>query len=184
MRREHAVTRLLLTVLLSALSAAAVSAQGRDQPAPALGAVLTPGTTAWITDSSGREEQVRIAGVSNDIVTATAADSSSRRFRTADIARIRVRQPDSLLNGALIGAGVGVVSELGICSLMETWDTCRDDGGPMLAFGGLGAIAGLAIDALIHRRRTVYERGPGAVQLHVAPVIGVRATGVRFSVRF
>ena len=33
-----------------------------------------------------------------------------------------VRQSDSLLNGALIGAGAGVASGLFFCSLMEPWE--------------------------------------------------------------
>ena len=44
----------------------------------------------------------------------TAADGEDvRRFSATDISRIRVRQSDSLIDGALIGAGAAIGS--GLC---------------------------------------------------------------------
>ena len=50
-----------------------------------------------------------------------------------------VRESDSVLNGALIGAGVAVASGLFLCTRTEPWRNCRDDVGPMLRIGAVGA---------------------------------------------
>ena len=93
-----------------------------------------------------------------------------------------VRQSDSLLNGALIGAGTAVASGLVFCTLMEPWDNCRDDVGPMIKIGAIGAVIGMGIDALI--RKKIYQSASGDTQIDAAPIIGRRAKGVRLSVRF
>jgi hypothetical protein len=94
-----------------------------------------------------------------------------------------VRTSDSLINGALIGAGVAVASGLFVCTRMEPWAVCRDDFGPMLKLGAIGAGIGAGIDALIRRRVTIYEN-PNGTALHAAPIIGRDAKGVRLSVSF
>ena len=66
---------------------------------------------------------------------------------------------------------------------MEPWENCRDDVGPMLRVGGIGAGIGIAVDALIRRRTTVYE-AQGTARLHAAPVVGPRAAGVQVSLNF
>ena len=93
-----------------------------------------------------------------------------------------VRQSDSLLNGALIGAGAGVASVLFICRQMEPWRVCRDDVGTMARFGALGAGIGMGVDALI--RKKVYQSASGATEVHAAPILGRRAKGLRMSVSF
>ena len=93
-----------------------------------------------------------------------------------------VRQSDSLLNGALIGAGAGVASGLVFCTMMEPWRNCRDDYGAMLKVGAIGAGIGMGIDALI--RKKIYQSASGSAEVHAAPLIGRRVKGVRLSVRF
>jgi len=93
-----------------------------------------------------------------------------------------VRQSDSLLNGALIGAGVGVASGLFLCTRTEPWRNCRDDVGPMIKIGAIGAGIGIGIDALI--RKKVYQSASGATEVHAAPIIGRRAKGLQLSVAF
>ena len=172
-----------LLLLFSAAATSAVSAQTEGAARAGLETALAPGTTAWITDSTGRERQARIAGVSDGIVTATAGEESWR-VAIADITRVRVQRSDSVLNGALIGAGTAVASGLLLCSLTEPWENCRDDVGPMLGIGALGAGIGIGIDALIHGRRTIYERPAGSARLHAAPLIAPGTTGLRLSVSF
>jgi hypothetical protein len=94
-----------------------------------------------------------------------------------------VRQSDSLLNGALIGAGVGVASGLFLCTRMEPWRNCRDDVGPMLKMGAIGAGVGIAIDALIRGRKPV-QGAPDSTRLYAAPIIGRDTRGVQMSVSF
>ena len=175
--------RVGLLVLIAASTAAAASAQTARALAPDLEAVLTPGRTVWITDPVGREEKLRIVTVSGDIVTTTSGENL-RRLRTTDIRRVRVRHADSMLNGALIGAGAAVASGLFLCRLTEPWENCRDDVGPMLRIGAVGAGIGIGIDALIRGRRTAYEAAPASPRVYAAPIVGRGSAGLQVSVRF
>ena len=121
--------------------------------------------------------------MSGDIVTTTAGDEI-RRLRTTDVMRVRVRHSDPVINGALIGAGAAVASGLFLCGLTETWENCRDDAGPMLRIGALGAGVGIGIDALIRGRRTIYEAAQGSARLHAAPIVARRTGGLQLSLSF
>ena len=175
--------RLVLLVLVSAGIVGEVSAQTPQGAQPNLEGKLIPGMTVWITDSGGREEKARIASVSGDIVTTTTGQDT-RRFRTNEISRLQVRDSDSLVNGALMGAGTAVLSGLFLCRLTEPWENCRDDVGPMLRMGAIGAGAGIAIDALIRGRRTIYVGAHGSAQWRVAPIVGRGAGGLQVSIGF
>jgi hypothetical protein len=89
-----------------------------------------------------------------------------------------------VINGALIGAGVAVASGLFLCRLTEPWENCRDDVGPMVRIGAIGAGVGIGIDALIRGRRTIYEAAHGSTRLHAAPVITRHAAGLQVSLSF
>ena len=176
MRAKHTWVMLAMLDLFSATAAAAQTGARPD-----LGNLLTPGITVWITDSSGQEQRARIVGVSGDAVT-ISVDGVSRRLTMNDIRRVEVRQSDSLLNGALIGAGAAIASGLFLCTRTEPWDNCRDDVGPMLRIGAIGAAAGIGIDALIRGRRMIY--GNGGASVRVAPVFGRDLQALQFAVRF
>ncbi len=107
-----------------------------------------------------------------------------RHFRTADVTQITTRRSDSVLNGALIGAGVGVASGLVLCRLTEPWANCTDDVGPMLRAGAIGAGVGIVIDLLIRGRKTIYAAEPGAAQLSAAPIVARRAGGLQIALNF
>ena len=98
-----------------------------------------------------------------------------------DVAAIRVRQEDSLLNGALIGAAVGG----GLTSLIFLDNECRvapECYGALAFYTGIGATAGLIVDAWRHGSRTVYAAPSGrGRRLTVAPM-GSR--GVRLTLLF
>jgi hypothetical protein len=110
-----------------------------------------------------------------------AAAGEELRRQTGTAVRTESRRADSLLNGALIGAGVGVASGLLFCRTMEPWENCRDDVGPMLRIGAVGAAIGIGIDALIRERVTTYQP---ATRLRVAPLVGRRGAGLHMSLRF
>jgi hypothetical protein len=175
--------RVVVLILFAVSTGAPVSAQTRDGAERSLETTLIPGTTVWVTDSGGLEEKTRIVGVSGDTIT-TATGDYIRRVRTTDVTRIRVRHSDSVINGALIGAGAAVASGLVLCSLTETWENCRDDVGPMFRIGAIGAGIGIGIDALIRGRRTIYEAAEEATRVHVAPIVAGRAGGLQLSVSF
>jgi hypothetical protein len=177
--------RFKLTALIALFFACTGSAfaelpQGATQT---LETTLIPGMTVWITDFGGREEKARIVGVSDGIVTMTTG-ADARRLPTADVRRVRVRHSDSVLNGALIGAGAAVASGLFLCSLTEPWENCRDDVGPMFRIGAVGAGIGIAIDALIRGRRTIYEAAPGSTRLYAAPIVTRHAGALQVSLSF
>jgi hypothetical protein len=139
--------------------------------------------TVWVTDSGGREEKTRVISASGDIVT-TAAGQDVRRLHTSDVVRVRVRRTDPVIDGALIGAGAAVASGLLLCRLTEPWENCRDDAGPMLRIGAIGAGIGIGIDALIRGRRTIYEAREGATRLYAAPMIARHARGLNVTLSF
>jgi len=172
-----------LLVLLFASCDSAVSAQTPREAKPNLKTTLIPGMTVWITDSGGREMKVRIVGVSGDFVITTAGDGT-RRLRTTDVMRVRARHFDSVLNGALIGAGAAVATGLFLCRLTEPWENCRDDVGPMFRIGAVGAGIGIGIDALIRGRKTIYEGAPASTQLYAVPLVARRTAGLQVSLSF
>jgi len=176
------LTRIVPLVVFSVVSSSPSFAQSQDARRD-LATVLVPGSTVWITDSAGRKEKLQIVSLAGNVVTTTAG-GKSRSLPTADIARVETLRSDSVINGALIGAGAAVASGLFLCTLTETWENCNDDVGPMLSIGAIGAGAGIAIDALIRRRVTVYEASRGAVRLLVAPLVASGEKGVQVSVRF
>ena len=169
---------LLLTLICTA-TATTVSAQTGST----LDAVLVPGKTVWITDATGREEKARVVSLTGDVLT-TAVGDEMRRLHASEVTRVRQRRNDSLLNGALIGAGVLVTTGLVMCSMMEPWENCRDDVKPMLTLGAIGAGIGMAVDALLRDRDTTYNPTAGNTTLRVAPIVAARAKGVRFAVAF
>ena len=171
------------SIALSMLLCWAASPAFAQTAQPGLEAALTPDATVWITDASGQEEKMRVVSVSGDLVTATVGEDT-RRLRTADIVRVRARHSDNVLNGALIGAGAAVGSALFFCTLMEPWENCRDDVGPLVRISALGAGIGIGIDALIRGRRSIYEAPQGTTTLHAAPILSSRAHGFRVSLIF
>jgi hypothetical protein len=101
----------------------------------------------------------------------------------AAMAQATASGSDSLLNGALIGAGVGVGAGLLLCRAMEPWENCRDDVGPMLGFAAIGAGIGIAIDALIRPSHNPYVTTPVS-RVRAMPGVGRGAGGVHVSIKF
>jgi hypothetical protein len=170
--------------LLAAMAAPAAvgSAQTPSAGAPALEAVLSPGMTVWVTDSTGREVKTRVVSVSAGVLTTTDG-VDTRRLDTSAVVRVRARRSDSVLNGALIGAAAAVATGLFLCNLTEPWENCRDDVGPIVRIGAVGAGIGIGVDALIRGRKTIYEAttAPG---FKVAPIVGRHAAGLRLFFSF
>jgi hypothetical protein len=172
----------LLLLFLSTRSIASPQTPQPADPNPHLEASLSAGMTVWITDTGGRVEKRQIVEVSGNVIT-TRAGNDVRHVRTSEIARVQVQHSDGLLNGALIGAGAGVATGLLLCTATEPWENCRDDVGPMLRVGAIGAGIGIAIDALLRRRRTIYE-AQRSLRLHAAPIVGRSAAGVQVWLSF
>jgi hypothetical protein len=182
LERFSILERFSLAVFFVVATTRVLAAQTATAAQALLEDALMPGMTVWITDSAGQEVRARVTGVSSGIVTTTIG-AETRQVPTAEIVRVRARRSDPLLNGALIGAGAAVASGLALCRLTEPWENCRDDVGPMLRIGAIGAGAGIAIDALIRGRRTIYE-APGSARIQVSPLIGRHVGGLHLSLDF
>jgi hypothetical protein len=175
--------RIALLIMFSVSAGSQLLAQSTEETEPNLAAALKPGLTAWITDVGGQEEKSRIVDVSGGIVT-TNAGTDIRRLRTTDIVRVRVRDSDPVINGALIGAAAGVASGLFLCRLTEPWENCGDDVGAMVRIGAIGAGVGIGIDALIRGRRTIYDAAKGSGRLRATPIIAPHTGGLQVSLIF
>jgi hypothetical protein len=113
--------------------------------------------------------------INTSAVSAQILEQSARRLADASASQpaFSARQSDPLWNGALIGAGAGIASGLFLCRLTEPWDVCRNQIGPMIAYGAIGAGIGIGIDALIHGRRVT-----------ASPFVARRAGGLQLAVNF
>ena len=147
--------RVILILLVSVLSSTALFAQTHDRPAD---------------NSTGATSL------------AAAASDELRRLTDSQVVRVERRRNDSLLNGALIGAGTAVASGLFLCRMMEPWEVCNDPG-PLVRIGAVGAAIGIGVDALI-RKREVVEVSAGPADVSVAPVARRGAKGLQVAVRF
>jgi hypothetical protein len=178
-----------LWALVIGVLAVPVHAQPADD---AIRAAVKDGEKVKITSEGGRELRGRIVALGLNGLT---LDRGRERTDVpyAQITRIAA-DGDSLLNGALIGLGVGVgvglLAELNensasddpFCGMAILAD-CNDDstGAYLLVWTGIGTLIGVGIDALIHRDRTLYERG-GSAHVVLVPAVGRGGGGVRLSI--
>jgi hypothetical protein len=164
------VTRLLLYAALILMPAEA-AAQTIATNFADLSRLLKSGDTVQITDANGRTLRGRIGDLSPQslelMARKRAPDGTEPlvpvgRFVEADVRQIRVQRRDSVLNGTLIGLGVG----LGIAIIPAAGIFCSStyEGGVPLSsclsflatLGGIGAGTGLAIDAVRTPSRMIY----------------------------
>lgn len=95
------------------------------------------------------------------------------------------QQPDSLLNGILIGAGVGAIP--GIYWLVADPNECTGLCAEDYVAIGVGAVVGGLIDRAITRKVIVNEAGTsGSSTRHllIRPFVGRKQSGVQLALRF
>jgi len=161
------------------------SAAGAQQVVSSLEELKILGNTnskVTVTDRNGREFRGTVDDASEPLLSLRIA-GSIHRFAAADVRSVRVRKEDPLVDGALIGAAVGG----GVTSLMFLDNECRDDPvcyAAVAVYAGIGALAGLGIDALIHRSIVVYAAlAPSAQRAGtVAPFVARWHRGVRLTI--
>ena len=150
---------LLMLVALVALTASPATAAG--QPALEHWEGLSPTAlqTVFVRDSTGVETTGKLLALSSDSLT-ILVDGVERRFEAGDITRIQKR--DSLKNGTIAGAIVGVAmgllsGGLADCSNQNRGNDCVGFRVGMLALStGVYAGLGAGIDAMIPGRTTLY----------------------------
>jgi hypothetical protein len=153
----------VLYVVAGFLATAAVaSAQESAGSFDALAGSIQVGQRIWVTDTTGREVRGRLERLSSDGLVLKARRLET--FAAADVRRVRARARDPLKNGMLIGLGIGGGMGTAWCI-----GAIADDSGDIDArvecaegftvFPGLGALIGLAVDAVIPGKvRVVYRR--------------------------
>jgi hypothetical protein len=144
------------------------------------------GDRVTVNDRAGESTTGRISDLSGTSLT-VEADGQTRQWREDEIATITRRHRDSLANGALWGLAVGAGLVTIAASL--TYESNGNDAGWAAVaigfYGAAGAGIGAGIDALIARRRTIFDRLPvsdGRVSAGVQVVPGGAAA--RIAVRF
>ena len=142
-------------------------------------AMRTRGTSTWLQTVA---LLLLISVATSSAVSAQTWEPAASVVQPGSVVQSGQRQADSVINGALIGAGAGVASGLFLCRLTEPWEVCRNNVGPLLGFAAIGAGIGIGIDVLIHKRNS--SQPAGAKELRAAPIVGRRVTGLQVSLDF
>jgi hypothetical protein len=141
--------------------------------------VLKPGQTVLVTDSSGQQIKGRVAQLPPSPSSLVLLAPKARTFAEGTVTEIRAT--DSLLNGALIGGGIGMA--------LATWDYLIDPSEPgnaaiyAVAIGG-GTAIGVGIDRLIAGGRVLYHARQQRPSVRISPFALRDCHGVLVSVRF
>jgi hypothetical protein len=193
---RHPILKLLSTVLLVAAgflaTAAAASAQAPVASFDALAGRLRIGQRIWVTDATGREVDGALERLSSDGLVLQADGLVT--FAATDVRRVRARDRDSLKNGTLIGLGIGGAMGAAWC-IGAIVDDSGDIDAPVecaegvTVFPGLGALIGLAVDAVIPgKMREIYQASlpPEASRagVRVLPLLSSRVKGLAVSFAF
>jgi hypothetical protein len=153
-----------------------------------LAVLVKPGDTIRVVDVTGRETNGRIGRLSPDVLILDTP-AGLQQLGEADVATISQRRGDSLTNGAIIG---GVAGAAYFGTMMAIFSQYNDGGDvivPTAIMGGalmvgLGAAAGVGIDALISGRQVIYRKAPGRTSVGVSPMFGQGRRGAVVTVTF
>jgi hypothetical protein len=149
--------------------------------------LVKPGDRITVVEVTGRETKGRIGKLSRDaLILVTSA--GPRQLGEVDVAAITQRRDDSFKNGAIIGAVAGTAYFITAAALLAG----SDDGDVIIPtaiaggvlFAGLGAAAGVGIDALISPRQVIYQKPAGRSRVSVSPVFGHGRRGAAVTVTF
>jgi hypothetical protein len=155
--------RLVTFSALAVLMAAPAAGQTVATTFEELRLKVQAGDTVYVTDDSGQSEQAaRVLDLTAASLT-VSIQGVRRELVESRVRRIRQRLPDSRKNGALIGLLVGAAgSTAGAVAMASPAGSCTGGcvGVNILFGGGLGALVGLGIDALIQGRKDIYVSGP------------------------
>lgn len=174
-------------LLLFCAGATRADAQGVASSFDELAGLVQTGDTITVVDASGAETKGRIWKVSRDALI-LGTSTGPRQLGQADVTLISQRRDDSLKNGAIIGAVATTAFYVTMGMLLQD-----SDGGDVIVssaivggvlFAGIGAAAGLGIDALITRRQVIYQKPARRSSVSVSPLFGRGRRGAAVTVRF
>jgi hypothetical protein len=136
------------------------------------------GDKLTIETRDGIKVEGRLVGIGGDTLLLNTA-GAERSFAYQDIDRVR-RRRNGVLLGAVIGLSTGIL--LGIPPRLIVNNEGGDGDLALISIAAIGLGAGVAIDGLVSRNRTIYRRSSSPVQLGVQPLKGGGA--VRVGVRW
>jgi hypothetical protein len=153
-----------LSLSLIVLIACAVPAAAQEAVPGWDGLATSNLDTVHVLDDMGSETTGTLIGIDADSIS-LLVNGNERSFERARVRRLQKRG-DSLKNGALIGAGVGVVLA-SITAAVADCPTASDTSGPGAKVGlailgtAIYTGVGVGIDALVTGRTTMYEAPAG-----------------------
>lgn len=156
----HTTLRALTGVVFVVLTAASANAQPATDQFGRLADYLRLGDKVILSDAAGRNVTGTVQSLSPESVDVQVA-GKPRTVLAGDVSVVRLRKPDSLVNGTLIGAALGA----GVGAI---WGSSYDDNwintvGLLAMIGGaVGTGLGAAIDSAIATNVVVYRRPRGA----------------------
>jgi hypothetical protein len=182
---QCATRRLVLLALFLMTGGSIAEAQGIAHSFDELKLLVRPGGTVSVIDALGREATGKIVDVSMTGLV-LMVESERRELHESDVTRVLERRRDSLVNGAIFGAAIG--GGLGLIGANRCANDfgCSGTTGEFLAlWGGIGVGAGVGVDALIAKRRVIYERRPSlGASVRISPMLGRERKGVLVSMAF
>jgi hypothetical protein len=173
--------------LLLCAGGTSVDAQEVASSFDQLAVLVKPGDKITVVDVTGRETRGRIGKLSRDVLILVTS-AGPRQLGEVDVATISQCRGDSLKNGAIIGAAAGTAYFATAAALLVG----SDDGEVIIPtaiaggvfFAGMGAAAGVGIDALISRRQVIYQKPAGRSRVSVSPMFGHGRRGAAVTVKF
>ena len=167
-----------IALALVACTASVAAAQTAAQSPPQ----LAPGQHVWVRTFDGVAHEGRVAQVSPASIQVTTPGEDVS-WVWAEVWKVETPDPiwNGLRNGAIAGSIAGAVFGMGLGYGMRCKSDCgpdynvaRDVAGGALIVGVVGAGYGLAcgalLDAVVHRRRTVYEAQGPALDIDIRPL--------------
>jgi hypothetical protein len=145
--------------VLAAQAEGAVQPAERAAPAPEFPVLLPKLAEVYVTDHEGRVTRGRLIELDRHRLALTTSEGP-RSFTVNDVRKIE-RRGDSLKNGAIIGALVGILPA--ILSLQGSSGDLSAGETALWVLGGVAVYSalGVAVDALIVGRTTVYPVANG-----------------------
>ena len=143
---------------------------------------LRAGDSIRLSTPEGGETRGRVESFDGDLL---RVDSRSFRLSDGEVQRIEMNIDDSLLNGSLIGFGIGTGWVALGCAALGDCDAGAAVIGALVFGGGLAGLGAL-IDAANERSEVVYvsPRATPSKRLSIAPFFTRDAKGVLVSIRF
>lgn len=180
--------RLLTAGLVAIVSMPATTrAQPAVQSFSELARVVAAGQSVTVTDAAGVETTGRVTQLSPTSLT-LALDSAVRSFTESEVRLIQRKHKDSLLNGALIGAGVTVAVPLTVAAVVCASEHCDWSGQAaalIAVYAGVGAGIGSLIDLAVTGKQTIYlPSQPPKPSVSIAPSVARDGKGVQVVWRF